>query len=356
LFAAHDEIAIQLLEYLGHAIGRPPRQGIAPSPSPRAFELYLRANQAAYETDHWETARDLYLGCLREAPDFAPAWARLARTCRLIGKFAASAAVVAEAQASAQTAFARALALDSELSLTHNLYAQLEVDMGRATDAMRRLLDFLARRNGNDPEAFSGLVHALRFCGLLPESLAAHERARALDPTIVTSVAHTRWLVGDLEGALQETTGDIGYMPGLALAALGRGTDAVAALRWRERGMRDNRARAFLVSLRALLEGNADESRAALARAAAQLRDPEALFYIARTYAHLGDRCAALASLEQVVEGGFFCYPGLLNDQWLAPLRGHARFDALLASARERHEAARAAFVAAGGTSLLRMS
>jgi eukaryotic-like serine/threonine-protein kinase len=353
LFAAQDEIASQLLGHLGCALEPPPRQAVAAPASAHAFELYLRANQAAYETDHWETARDLYLACLREAPTFAPAWARLARAHRLIAKFAASASVVREAQASAQTAFARALALDPHLSLTHNLYAQLEVDMGRATDAMRRLLDLLTRPNGDDPEAFSSLVHALRFCGLLPESLAAHNRARTLDPTIVTSVAHTRWLLGDYEGALQETAGDIGYMPGLALASLGRDADAVAALRWRERGMRDNRARAFLVSLRALLEGNAEESRAALARAADQLCDPEALFYIARTYARLGDQPAALDSLEQVVGGGFFCYPGLLTDQWLDPLRGNARFDAMLAFARERHQGASATFAAAGGRSLL---
>ena len=37
-----------------------------------AQELYARANQAAYEADHWETARDLYQSCLDAAPDFAP--------------------------------------------------------------------------------------------------------------------------------------------------------------------------------------------------------------------------------------------------------------------------------------------
>ena len=45
----------------------------------RAQELYARANQAAYEADHWETARDLYQACVEEDPAFAPAWAQLAR-------------------------------------------------------------------------------------------------------------------------------------------------------------------------------------------------------------------------------------------------------------------------------------
>jgi DNA-binding winged helix-turn-helix (wHTH) protein/tetratricopeptide (TPR) repeat protein len=356
LFAAHDQIAQELLAFLG---GEPQRRqhDLAAAPtSARAFEFYLRANQAAYETDHWETARDLYLACLREAPDFAPAWARLGRAYRLIAKFAGSESVAREAQTAAQAAFARALALGPDLSLTHNLYAQLEVDTGRAADAMQRLMKLLARADGKDPEACAGLVHALRFCGLLAESLAAHECARALDAAILTSVAHTRWLLGDFEGALQETAGDIGYMPGLALASLGRDADAIAALRWREQGMRDNRARAFLVSLRAMLEGKFEESRAALERAAARLNDPEALYYVMRTYARIGDQRQALDALEQVVGGGFCCYPALLNDKWLDSLRGDPRFAAILALARERHSSASRAFTAAGGPAILRVT
>jgi hypothetical protein len=52
--------------------------------------------------------------------------------------------------------------------------------------------------------------------------------------------------------------------------------DAIAALRWRGRDIRDNRARAFLISLRALLEGRREESLAALERAEDEITDPEA--------------------------------------------------------------------------------
>src|SRR5262245_13229055 len=55
---------------------------VAPRPDKpatvRAEELFARANQAAYEADHWETARDLYQACIEEDPGFAPAWAQLA--------------------------------------------------------------------------------------------------------------------------------------------------------------------------------------------------------------------------------------------------------------------------------------
>ena len=44
-----------------------------------AYAFYLRANQLAYEVSHWAEARDLYRACLDLDPDYAPAWARLAR-------------------------------------------------------------------------------------------------------------------------------------------------------------------------------------------------------------------------------------------------------------------------------------
>ena len=157
-------------------------------------------------------------------------------------------------------------------------------------------------------------------------------------------MAHTFWLLGDHERALQEATGDIGYLPGLALATLGREADAIAALRWRERETRDNRARAFLVSLRALLEGDADESLAALRRAADELVDPEALYYIARTYARLEQHDAALSALARVVDQGYFCYPAFASDPWLDGVRGAAAFDAIMTTAQARHASAAAAF------------
>ncbi len=132
----------------------------------RAQELYARANQAAHEADHWETARDLYQACVDESPDFAPAWARLARCHRLIAKYTSTRALRDFAQSQAATAFERALELGPSLALTHSLYAQLEVDVGRASDAAVRLVRLL-ERYGPDAEAFAGLVHALRFCGLL---------------------------------------------------------------------------------------------------------------------------------------------------------------------------------------------
>jgi serine/threonine protein kinase len=54
--------------------------------SPRAYELYLRANHHAYDAHNWTVARDLYESCLGEDPAYAPAWARLGRCYRLMSR------------------------------------------------------------------------------------------------------------------------------------------------------------------------------------------------------------------------------------------------------------------------------
>ena len=87
---------------------------------------------------------------------------------------------------------------------------------------MLRLLERVKARNG-DPDLFAALVHACRYCGLLEASLAAHERARQLDPLISTSVIWTLWAMGDYPRALDEAAGEsVGYIPALVLASMGR--------------------------------------------------------------------------------------------------------------------------------------
>ena len=326
-----------------------------PTPAPRsagAYAFYLRANQLAYEASQWTHARDLYDECLRADPEYAPAWVGLARCQRVIGKYTASMEEANTALKEAERGFERALSLDPDLSAAHNLYAQLEVDLGRAEDAMRRLIARVSR-HPVDPQLYAGLVHALRFCGLLDESIAAHRRARELDATVPTSVHHTWWMLGEYERALGETYGDIGYMPGLALASLGRDREAIAALRWRERDTRDDCGRPYLASLRALLEDRRDESLAAIGEAIGRRLDAEALYYLARSYARLDEKNQALSTLERAVTGGFLCHQTFERDPWLAPLAGNPRFQAIVEQAQDRSNDARAAFVAAGGPQLL---
>lgn len=353
----HDlqvRVSRELAQRLSSHFGRAEQAGdqVSIPATPGAYVLYLRANQLAYETSQWTAAQQLYEAALREDPLYAPAWARLGRCHRVIAKFGAPETAAQDAFPRAEAALARALALDPDLSLAHNLYAQLEVDLGRPEQAMLRLVSRLGS-HPHAPDLFAGLVHVLRYCGLLDLSIAAHRCARTLDATVPTSVHHTWWMKGDHERALGETFGDIGYMPGLALASLGRDREAIAALRWRERETTDTRVRCYLVSLRALLEGRRDESIEALQRLRVPV-DAEARYYVARTYAALGEHDLAMEELTQVVDGGFLCHETFARDPWLSALHADARFAPVVARARARSERAAVEFARVGGATRLR--
>lgn len=322
--------------------------------TPRAYELYLRANQLSIQVDQWAAARDLYLECLREDPEYAPAWARVARCHRLLGKYATDPEYGEQELERAEEAFRRALELNPHLPLAHSLYASLEVDTGAAEQAVVRLLGRL-EAGGPDPEILAGLVQACRFCGLLDSSLLADRLARRLDPQVRTSVAHTHFMRGDYQAALGAyNNADIGYMEAVALTALGRGDEAVGRLRALEKSTPgDSLVLLYITSLRALLEGKREESLAALKPAPGLQRDGEGIYYVARHLAFLGEREAALQALGRMLKFGFFCYPALAHDPWLDSLRGIPVFEATVGRALARQERAQDAFRVAGGDRLL---
>lgn len=319
--------------------------------SAAAFEFYLRASPHAYRSADWAVARDLYLRCVEEDPRYAPAWARLGRVHRLIAKYGGVAG--GQGLEAAEAALSRALELNPDLPLAHSMMAQLEADLGRAQDAMLRLLG-RARAGTADPEVFAGLVHVCRYCGLAEASLAAHREARRLDPHVHTSVAQTLFMTGDYEGARRESAADIGYIDALALTALGREEEALALVREREPRADHRMIRLFLVSLRALLEGRrADALGSCHEIVELRVRDPEALYYVVRQIAYLGDAEGALEGLRRCVDEGFAAFPTLVHDPWVDSLRTRAEFNEAVQTAETRWRQASQVFREADGERLL---
>lgn len=316
--------------------------------STRAFESYLRANEAARDPSAWGTARGLYEACVAEDPGFAPAWARLGRVRRLLGKFRGEAPE--ESRRQAEEAFRRALDLNPDLAAAHHLYAHFEVEEGRAPEAMARLLQ-QARQRPGDVELFAGLVVACRFCGLMDASVAAHARARRIDPNARTSVAFTHYFRGAYDEALQADQGEVrGIRPFVHLAT-GRTEEGVAVLRgdWGNPGAGED-PRLYL----ALVAGTDAEVQAQLpAFDAAVGHDPEALFFSGALLCRRGDATRGLARVRLAVERGFACPTALLSDPWVGALserEEHAEVLALATAARSR---ALVHYRAGGGESVL---
>jgi serine/threonine-protein kinase len=356
LFRLQDEIAQSITEALALPLG-----GGTPSMSPDsphdalAYELYLRANELGRTYDGLPGARDLYTRCLELDSRFAPAWARLGRCHRVIGKYIDGAP---ESNARAEDAFRRALAINPRLSIAHKYYANLEAEIGNAEGAMVRLLGE-ATRHGNDPELFAGLVHACRYCGLYDQSIAAHAEARRLDPNVPTGVEQTLLLAGEVDRMLAETPPAIiaGADDGIRVVALGLAGRRDAAMTLLETMRHRSRIPTFVLWTDRLASWLADRRIDMLGVSmipGLKIRDdPEAIFQEGWMLCDVGDYEQGMFCLELAVSKGYLAAPTLARSPQFDALRGKPRFGEVLAQARAARERALTAFRASGGEALL---
>ena len=354
LFALQDDIAKRVVEALSAPLTREAMSPPPDAPHPRAYELYLRANELSRSYVNIKQARDLYLRALELDPDFAPAWAHLGRAHRVLGKYVDG---MADSGRQAEEALQRALALNPRLSVAHKFYAALEADIGESERAVVRLLQEAARHR-NDPELFAGLVQACRYAGLYDEAIAAHAEARRLDPHIATSLLQTLLMTDDIESlsGVETVTGgaDDGIrVMGLGLA--GRHDEARRLLNSLRETMPLPTFQIWWNYLMAWLDRRPDEMRrhlAAMKTVNIQF-DPEAIFLEGWLLAEAGALDDGLAHLQLAIGKRYFAATTLARSRHFDPLRSNPAFQAVLASAEAGRDRALAAFREAGGERLL---
>jgi non-specific serine/threonine protein kinase len=355
LFALQDDIARRVVDALAL-----PLTGDAPSPSPdaprnpRAYELYLRANQLARSYSSLHDARQLYLAALELDPQFALAWAHLGRAHRVIGKYVEG---TPDSEQKAEEALQRALAINPRLSVAHKFYAALEADIGEAQRATVRLLHEAERRR-NDPELFAGLVHTLRYAGLYDEAIAAHAEARRLDPNVATSLQQTVLMTDDVDRLvnLESVTG--GADEGITVMGLGfagRFEEARRLLSTIREAVKVPTFHVWWQFLDAWLDRRpADMLRQISLIEAVKIQfDPEAMFLEGWMLCEVGALEEGLAYVQQGVSRGYLAAPTMARSRHFDRLRDDARFRALQAEAEAGRARALAAFREAGGERLL---
>jgi tetratricopeptide (TPR) repeat protein len=320
-----------------------------------AYELYLRANhisEGSASPGRLTTARDLYSRCLQKDPEYAPAWARLGRVHRVLAKYGYGDAT--EELRHAEAAFRRALEINPELPLAHNLYTYFEIEeLSRAREAMERLLRMVDTRAA-DPDLYAGLVVACRFCGLLRASLAADQRARRINPGVRTSVAYTHWMLGNWEQVILTDLEEIQTLRNGALWMLGRRAEALEGVKRLETYWPGGADVWYLRSQHRAFEGDREGCLEALRKLLESgFHDPEGLYFCLRNAAFVGEGNFALEMLTRVVDAGFHCPTPMIHDPWLDSIRTAPEFIRALRRAEEEHATAQRAFNAAGGERIL---
>jgi tetratricopeptide (TPR) repeat protein len=357
LFRLQDDISRKVVDALSLPLTT---RALSPSPDvPRnanAYALYLRGNEVSRTYDGLRLARDFYQRCLDLDPSFAPAWAHLGRCHRVIGKFIEG---FPESEERAEECFRRALELNPRLTVAHKFYANLEADIGQAQRAVVRLLNE-ANRHGNDPELFAGLVHALRYCGLFEESLAAHAEAKRLDPNMHTSHEQTILMTGDTESILaiempQIIAGGDEGIRVIALGLAGRRDEARRELGAMRQAARIAIFQSWTNYLAAWLDRSLPEMEQNIAglRRLKVMQDPEAIFQEGLLLCDIGEYEAGLSYMKRAVSKGYYPAQTLAVRTQFDDLRNDFGFQAIVADAEAGRARALAAFRETGGERLL---
>ncbi len=297
------------------------------------YELFLQARtiiqtRSLEEMSHAKDLLNLYIA---KSPTFAQAWAWLGRSYLFLDKFRESSPLNGEI---AKASLERALNLQPDLTDAHAFLTLYEVDSGRAGEAIVRLSRQLTGRP-KQPELYVALVHALRFRGLLTESLAADKRAKQLDPIVSTSVAHTLFLAGDFAGCIEAYVGRTPYyLDAAAWAALGMLDRAALTLESRLATLPlSSLLRSLLESLLFAITGETKKALKVMESASVRC-EPEIMIYFARQFSYLDKGDNAVRALEIAANSGFISAPEMLrNDPWLSSVRRHPRYKSLLEAA-----------------------
>ena len=338
IFGVQDELTRKIARSLSGPLNESDSRALRKDvpQSAVAYEFFLRANQQAHAPDGWLVARDLYRRSIEEDAQYAPAWARLGRCLWLIAKYTDE---PGDNWKGSEEALRRAIELNPDLSMAQRYYAEVQIEGEQTVESLQRLLNRVKARP-NDPELHAALGKALRYCGLLQESLAAFHKVGELDPHMPTSVPHTWFMLGEYQRAHDAIHKDIFYLGPLTLAMTGRESEAKRQLRETMAANRDRQYRAYHEALMWTLERNREAALAALDTVVAHNRDPEALYYQTRCYARLGERDRALDLLERLSRS-FFPVSTFEHDPWLEPLRDSPRFAEIVRAAATRHQSAR---------------
>jgi hypothetical protein len=271
-------------------------------------------------------------------PGFAPAHAALASVYGTLGAWEVGVLPPAEALAKAKMAAARALELDPQLAAGHTAvgYARLHFEWN--ADAACRQFDQAIALNPAWVDAHHWHSHALCAAARFAESLAACRRIVELDPINPLMHAHVAWhhyMARDFSEALTQADRVVRMEPGFhwgyffkgwALERLGRGPEAVAAMR--EAVSLSSNSPVMLAGLGHALAVLQDRQQAlAVARELERLRGGMGLFAYELGVIHeaLGDHAPALEWLARAIEE---------RSGWIAYLHVDPRLDALRADQR----------------------
>ena len=323
-----------------------------------AYDYYLRGKVNNIQNPQSnETAMKLLEQAVKADPNYAPAWAELARAYAVKGFFFAPDQEKKKLREDAKVAVEKSLALDPNLALGHFARGYVLWDEAnrfpheQAIQAYQRAIAL----DPNLEEAHQNLAAIYEHIGLLERAEGEVKKALDIDPS--SNLARSRLgvinlLRGRYEEALTllktvpaETNPDmVNSETAVALLELGRTQDASNIIDEYLKDHPDNEA-SEVISVKAMLLakiGKPVDAESAIQRALEMGRGLQhfhhATYNVACAYALLNKSDEAMKWLQFTADDGFPCYPLFEKDPYLDHLRKDDRFIVFMAKLKQQWE------------------
>jgi len=349
IFKLQDEISMMVAKALDAALNSAPGTGALTAAKQHAnieaYNLILQGNYYFWRGNKGDEAKavDFFQQALEKDPQYAQAWAKLARVYAWQGNngdLAADAAIVksrdaaeralaidpnsAEAYyargnmhrllagdwASALSDYERALALDPNGQVGVGAQSNLLILKASMSGQLGGLIDFFKReleRNPVDTDSLAELAFNQQFAGQLEDSAVTYRRLLEVNPSFSSGWANYA----------------------VTLLLMGKNTEALAMA---EKEPDEASRLAALSMIYWSLDRQAESDRAlgTLEKSAAGRKAYE----VAGVYAFRGEADAAFAWLDRAFQQRMGALAYLKSDPLLQKLRGDPRFDTLLQKAK----------------------
>jgi TolB-like protein/Tfp pilus assembly protein PilF len=323
--------------------------------NPIAYEYYLRGLSYPTTLTDNRLAIEMLEKSIKLDSKYAPAHAELGYR---VAQEANYGLVGAEGHQRAEKAFRKSLSLNENQPKALYSLAIYYIETGNYEEALE-LIQRMLRVTPNNAMAHFVRSYLCRYTGMLDESIAEVEKALELDPknTRFRSAGFTYLYSGDYRKAYERFQLDTKSAPpiawqGWALLLMGEKKPGMEcldrAIALEPGGFVGHRFGA----IKAYFVGEIEEGLRLLRNLDDLLptkSDSEQLYAIADTYALLGDKAACIRSLNRAIQDGFFNYPAMLKNPWLAPLRDDPDYQQVLEMAKKKHEAFKIEFSKRGG-------
>jgi tetratricopeptide (TPR) repeat protein len=323
------------------------RLAARPIQNARAFELYL---QARAEMRHYGVSLDRAKLLLDRAVEIEGESPPL-RAMRAFMEFSRVRGGTATDLRPLDIAESEARALVDlvpDAPYGHALLGFVGYERGQLKDAARHLTK-AAELDPADPDVLFFLIITLQGAGQIEAAQALAKRFFEVDPLSPFSGAMlccSEWFSGQLGKHLDALERSVAFDPenpilhwalGYTYALVGRFDDAALHAKWMQDHTPDLSYTVQLSSLVDAAEGRREAALSRLARADVAVLDAHQTFHVSESCAMAGDTSRALALLEYAVDHGMYPYRFYADFcPFMAPLRGMAEFERIVAKAARR--------------------